>query len=90
MYTLNSRNDMRWRKQRPQKVRFALNTQIFDKVRDLPAPDVSPFVANHTPYQVPDEVAGHILPPAVPLSLSSREKHPYPVVVQLESARSHA
>ena len=37
MYTLNSRNDMRWRKQRPQKVGFALNTRIFDRVRDLPA-----------------------------------------------------
>ena len=46
MYTLNSRNDMRWRKQRPQKVRFALNTQIFDKVRNLLALDTPFFVAN--------------------------------------------
>ena len=37
IYTLNSRNDMRWRNERPQKLRFALNTQIFEKVRDLPA-----------------------------------------------------
>lgn len=86
MYTLNSRNDMRWRKQRPQKVRFALNTQIFDKVRNLLGLDVALFVANQTIFQMPGELAGHH---AVSHSPSNKEKHLYPIIVQLEDARSH-
>lgn len=56
---------MRWRKERPQKLRFALNTQIFEKARDLPAPNMLIFVANKTSFQVSGEVAGHVFPPAV-------------------------
>ena len=89
MYTLNSRNDMRWRKERPQKVRFAFNTQIFDKVHNSWPLNISLFIADQTPSQMPSKVEGHILPPAVSLSPSSRENAPYPVVVQLESTQSH-
>jgi hypothetical protein len=83
MYTLNSRNDMRWRKERPQKLRFALNTHIFEKACDLPALNISLFAADQSSFQTPGEVAGHIFPPAISIS------PPCPVVVQLESAQSH-
>ena len=63
MYTLNSRNDMRWRKERPQKLRFALNTQIFEKVRNLPVPNMPVILTDKTTFQAPEEVTGHILPP---------------------------